>query len=168
MFKWFKKKKKATGFMMEKEVLSALDISDFRHITKDKIMEFTTLIPKMEQEVVKTALNQFPHFAKMTSEVIVCYKEIMGQALKQNQISTQNFYDSCDSVIAALNSLLEKDKIKKRERKKIVENILEIVKIKDKKDTENKIFLIDMVKGIGVTAVALVSLITVIINPWKK
>ena len=43
----------------EIQVLKKLDIPDFRHLTKDKVIAFATMIPGMEPEVAKKALEQF-------------------------------------------------------------------------------------------------------------
>ena len=46
----------------EQQVLQRLGIQDFRHMTKDKIMRFATMLPYMDPEVAKKALEQFPAF----------------------------------------------------------------------------------------------------------
>ena len=47
----------------EQQVLKKLDIPDFRHLTKEKVIAFATMVPKMNPEVAKKALEQFPNFA---------------------------------------------------------------------------------------------------------
>ena len=51
--------------LTERQVLEKLDIPDFRHITKDKVMEFASMLNKMEPDVAKKAIEQFPEFARM-------------------------------------------------------------------------------------------------------
>ncbi len=43
----------------EQQVLKKLDIPDFRHLTKEKVIAFATMVPKMNPEVAKKALEQF-------------------------------------------------------------------------------------------------------------
>jgi hypothetical protein len=38
------------------QVLKKLDIPDFRHLTKDKVIEFATMVPRMNPEVAKKAV----------------------------------------------------------------------------------------------------------------
>lgn len=59
--------------LTEREVLQQLNIPDFQHITKDKIMTFASMLQNMEPEVAKKALEQFPEFAKMALEVLKDY-----------------------------------------------------------------------------------------------
>lgn len=158
-----KKRKNKKVLLSEKEILKKLDIPNFRHMTKEKIIDFSSQIPNMEPEVVKTALQQFPHFAKMASEVVTCYKELMGQTLKENAISTKSFYESCDSVIDALKSLLDKDKLKFKQKRVIIDNIMEILKMKNSKDSEQKEWLTNFVKNVSVAAVAIVGVVASII-----
>ena len=42
--------------LSEQKVLKKLDIPDFRHLTKDKIIAFASLLPQMDTEVAKKAL----------------------------------------------------------------------------------------------------------------
>ena len=54
----------------EQQVLKKLDISDFRHLTKEKVIAFATMVPKMNPEVAKKALEQFPNFASTSLDVL--------------------------------------------------------------------------------------------------
>ena len=43
--------------MTEDKVLRKLDIPDFRHMTKDKVVSFVSMLPQMDPEVAKCALE---------------------------------------------------------------------------------------------------------------
>lgn len=58
----------------EIQVLKKLDIPDFRHLTKDKVIAFATMIPGMEPEVAKKALEQFPNFVSISLEIMKEYR----------------------------------------------------------------------------------------------
>lgn len=47
----------------EQKVLDKLGIDDFRHLSKEKVIEFVSLVPNMEPEVAKAAIEQFPEFS---------------------------------------------------------------------------------------------------------
>ena len=49
----------------EEAVLKILDIPDFRHLTKDKAIEFVSMIPQMDPEVAIKALEQFPQLKEV-------------------------------------------------------------------------------------------------------
>ena len=44
----------------EDQVKKALHIDSFRNLSKDKIMEFASLIPHMDKDVAIAIINQFP------------------------------------------------------------------------------------------------------------
>ena len=56
--------------LTEQKVLKKLGIPDFRHMTKDKVVRFASMLPKMNPEVAKKALEQFPEFAASTKEIV--------------------------------------------------------------------------------------------------
>lgn len=60
--------------MSEEKVLKKLDIADFRHLTKDKVIKMASMLDKMDPEVAKKALEQFPEFANTTKEMLTEYK----------------------------------------------------------------------------------------------
>lgn len=157
MFGIKKAKEKKMKPLSKKDVLEKLEISSFKDMTQEKLPEFTSLIPNMETEVARTALQQFPSFAKFAGEVVSCYKEIMSQSLKANKDSTKSFMESCDSVIVALNSLLEQ-KLKYKQKQEIISHVMEILKMKQEKDTENKIWLGKLIKTVSVSAVSIIAI----------
>lgn len=61
--------------LTEKQVLKKLGIPDFRHMTKAKVMQFATMLPYMDPEVAKMALEQFPEFAKRATEILLNIKK---------------------------------------------------------------------------------------------
>ena len=61
--------------MNEQKVLKKLDITDFRHLTKDKVIKMASMLDKMDPEVAKKALEQFPEFANTTKEMLSEYKD---------------------------------------------------------------------------------------------
>ena len=60
--------------LSEKKVLKKLGIPDFRHMTKDKVMSFATMLPYMDPEVAKKALEQFPSFKDLAGDMVTQYK----------------------------------------------------------------------------------------------
>jgi glycyl-tRNA synthetase alpha subunit len=145
--------------LTEREVLKQLDIPDFRHITKDKIMTFASMLQNMEPEVAKKALEQFPEFAKMTLEVLKEYKKVMEKTLDDNAASSKQCYDIYNEVVDALKSCLAKDDLPFEERKYYIEKMMEIAKMAESKDTENKGFNWKMI-SLGTFAVLTVVGIT--------
>ena len=63
--------------LSEVEVLKQLDIPDFRHMTKDKVINFASMLQNMDPEVAKKAIEQFPEFAKMSLEAFKEYRTVL-------------------------------------------------------------------------------------------
>ena len=82
----------------EAKALKKLGIPDFRHMTKDKVVEFAFMLPKMDPEVAKAVLQQFPNFKELASELISEYKGTVDKALESNKQSQDSFYKTCDSI----------------------------------------------------------------------
>ena len=60
--------------LQEQQVLDMLQIPDFRHLSKDKVIEFASMLPHMDPEIARKALEQFPNFASTTLSVMDDYK----------------------------------------------------------------------------------------------
>ena len=97
--------------LSEKKVLKKLGIPDFRHMTKDKVMSFATMLPYMDPEVAKKALEQFPSFKDLAGDMVTQYKAIVDKAFEENRISQQTFYDACNSIIQSLQEELRDEHI---------------------------------------------------------
>jgi len=146
--------------LTEQKVLKKLDIEDFRHLTKDKVINMASLLDKMDPEVAKKALEQFPDFSNTMKSIINEYKDFFNNGLADNSESVKSFYASCDQLINTCQELLEKDEPSLEEKKEILSYMLQIVQMKGTKDSENKRFIVTMsvigMVAIGVAARALV------------
>lgn len=142
--------------LSEQQVLRKLGIKDFRNLTKTKVIHLASMLDKMDPEVAKKALEQFPEFAKTTSEMLHEYKDTLDKSFSSNDESIRTVYDAYNSIIASLQKELDKENIPFEERKYIIEQMKEIAdKISDK-DTENKRWLATMcaIAGIAITGLA--------------
>ena len=88
----------------EQQVLKKLDIPDFRHLTKEKVIAFATMVPKMNPEVAKKALEQFPNFASTSLDVLKEYRSVIQEAMEDDRESMRSCYAA--AIVAALASSL--------------------------------------------------------------
>lgn len=130
--------------MSEEKVLKKLDIVDFRHLTKDKVIKMASMLDKMDPEVAKKALEQFPEFANTTKEMLKDYKESLDKGLESNNESVAKVYDSYNAIIAALQKELENEELTFEQKKYIIEQMKDVAEKVDKKDSENKKFIAGM------------------------
>lgn len=139
----------------EKKVLKKLGITDFRHMTKDKVVKFASMLPYMDPEVAKKALEQFPAFKDLASDLVTQYKGIVDKAIDDNGISQKAFYDACNSIIQSLQKELEDDEITSDERERIEDKMIKVAQMIGEKDSENKGFLLKCL-GIGALVITVV------------
>lgn len=126
--------------LTELEVLQQLNIPDFRHVSKDKVITFASMLQNMEPEVIKKALDQFPEFAKMTLEALKDYNGVIEKTLDANSESSKNCFEIYNEVINALKSCLAKDELPFEEKKYYIDKMMEISKMAESRDSENKGF----------------------------
>lgn len=110
------RQKKNDIFLSEKQVLEKLDIPDFRHMSKDKIMAFCSMLPSMDADVIRCAFEKFPNFVEMSSGIMSCYKELIGSTIKEASSNMKSFNDSCDTIINTLKLSSSAKKIEKKRK----------------------------------------------------
>lgn len=132
----------------EQQVLSALNIPDFRHITKDKVVEFASLLAQMDPEVAKKALEQFPQFAQNATVMVGYYKEIAVKMLVCNDADSKSFYDTCNTMIASMEKTLERD-LSPEDRQTTINAMVELARLMNQRDENNKRWYIDLLKATG-------------------
>lgn len=142
----------------EVQVLKKLDIPDFRHLTKDKVIAFATMVPKMNPEVAKKALEQFPNFASTSLDVMKEYRGILEDAMKDDRESTQTCYDMYNRVMNALEKILDEDDLSFEEKTYILNQMKDVADEVSRKDCEkanNRMRMISIAGGVAAAVVAI-------------
>lgn len=142
----------------ETQVLKKLDIPDFRHLTKDKVIEFATMVPRMNPEVAKKALEQFPDFASTSLNVMKEYRTILEKSMEQDQENAQVCYDMYGRVMTALEKILEEDNLTFEEKTYILSEMKQIadeVSRKDFEKTNARMKVISIASGVAAAVVAI-------------
>lgn len=130
-----------SAMLSEEKVLKKLNIPDFRHLTKGKVIAMASLLDRMNPEVAKKALEQFPEFARTMKEMLSDYRKTLDGILQQNGESNKAYYESCQAVIASLQRQLEDENLSFEDRKYVIEKMMEISSSMEKKNSEDKAFL---------------------------
>ena len=127
--------------LTEKQVLKKLQIPDFNHMTKDKVVKFVSMLPRMDPEVAKAAIEQFPVFKDFAHDIVSDFKHTIDSILEKNGESQRVFYDACNSIIESLKDELEDDDLDHDERDRIENKMIQVATMISEKDSENKRFL---------------------------
>lgn len=130
--------------LSETKVLKKLGISDFGHLTKNKVMKMVSLLDKMEPEVAKKAIEQFPEFTSTMRDIVEEYKQFNDKEIDYNNEVTEQTIDIYKNIIDGLLIELNKENLSFEQRKYIIEQLKELAINVDKKDSENKKFILGM------------------------
>lgn len=150
--------------LTEQQVKDALKIDSFRNLTKEKIMEFTSLIPKLDKEVALNIINQFPAFAESSKIMLDQFKNICTQALENAKDNQKEVILAYRKIIDDLGESLNKDELTPDERNNIIEKMIEVADRMSAEDAENKQFLQKILKQGANLTLAVVFLGTAILG----
>lgn len=141
----------------ELQVLKKLDIPDFRHLSKDKVIAFASMIPKMDPEVAKKALEQFPNFASTSLDIMKEYRGIIETALEDDRESTQKCYEMYDRVMDSLERILQEEDLTFDEKTYILDQmklVADDVSRKDSEKSNNRLKILGIAGGVAAGVVA--------------
>lgn len=138
--------KMAQNLVSEEQVKEALQISNFREISKDKIMEFVSLIPNIDKEVAIAIINQFSAYADSANNMVAQLNVMCDNIIKDNNSSQKDAIEAYKIILQDLSELLKKEDISKEERDEVIEKMILVADKISAKDTENKVFLDGIIK----------------------
>ena len=151
-----KENKMAQNLVSEEQVKDALQINKFSEISKDKIMEFVSLIPNKDKEVAIAIINQFPAYADSANNMVAQLNDMCDNVIKNNNSSQKDAVEAYKVILQDLSELLKKEDISKEERDEITEKMILVADKISAKDTENKDFLNGIIKyGVPIVGGAL-------------
>ena len=126
--------------LTEAKVLRKLDIPDFRHMSKDKVVSFVSMLPQMAPEVAKCALEQFPAFAETGAAIIGCLKDSLRIVIDGNDANASAFTTQCQEALNALEAELARANLSDDGREVVINGILGIVEAMSQMLTEDRTF----------------------------
>lgn len=149
--------------LSEQKVLKQLKIEDFRHLSKDTVMRFASSIQKMDPEVAKKALEQFPNFAAAVKDGVIQYREFAENVIKSGDKDHDKLMEMIDTESQQLIKMLNEEELTLDEKFKIMDRL---DKLQDKVAEENKEMRMYRLKVAGgvltVIGVGILSLATVL------
>ena len=161
--------------LTEAQVLRKLNIPDFRHLSKNNVMAFASMIQDMDPEVAKKALEQFPDFAKSTVEALKDFKGVIDKSFDDDKESANQCYALYNRIQDALEKCLDNENLSFEERKYYIEQMKEVAQMASIKDSEGKKFKWSNLAIFGTVAVAAVAAMAAILGgntdidlPFKK
>ena len=101
-------KKIRKRYHSEEAVKKALKIESFRNLTKDKVMEFTSMIPYMEKEVALEIIKQFPVYVEFVESAIENYTQLCKTILETNKEEYEQAVHAHQYVLETFANQLER------------------------------------------------------------
>ena len=139
---------------MEKQVLSLMERTDFKNLSKSDIISYASKLNELRPEVASQVLAQFPELAGLIKSSLSEYKDILEKIVASYEESTNQVYgilnkeleaagdsrreyiEFADKVRADLSKCLDNPDLSPEQQKEIRDQEMEILRMVDKKDTE--------------------------------
>ena len=139
---------------MEKDVLTMMQRTDFKNLSKGDVISFASKIGELRPEVAKEVLAQFPEFVGLMKSALTEYKgmldnivssddksigeyyNIANKEMDQATDSRKQFYDFVKQVRSEYSKLLDNPNISPEMVMEILNREAELVKMANEKDTE--------------------------------
>ena len=134
-------KKVPKRYISEETVKRALKIDSFRNLSKDKIMQFASMIPYMDKDVAIAIINQFPIFADFGKTAISAYMQMCDSILEKSQESQMAVIQGYQTILCALSKRMEAENVTEEERKSITEDMISVADKIAETDLQHKKFL---------------------------
>ena len=128
-------------YVTEEAVKRALKIDSFRNLSKDKVMQFASMIPYMDKDVAIALIGQFPRFAEFGQTMVSNYMQICDNILLSNKESYSAAIRGYQTILDALSKRMEVKNIDATERKSITEDMIAVADKIALADIQNKKFL---------------------------
>lgn len=137
----------------EKQILSLMQRTDFKNLSKRDAMNIYSQLNQLRPEVAKQILVQFPEFMKLIKPILTEYKNILASIIASDDKSSERvssiakkdidddacsrkqYYDFAGKVHSDISKCLEKS-ISPEEKEKLLDREMEIFRLVGEKDTE--------------------------------
>lgn len=138
----------ANRLLTADQVKEYLNIPDFRHLTKDKLIEFVSAIPDMDKDVAIKAIEQFPEFSGYAKVLVAHYETICDSILKEYGNSVHVAMDGYRQTLNVLGELTKAEDLDLAGKQFFAEKMVEVADKLATLDINNKSFLAEITKYI--------------------
>lgn len=146
-----------TGYLASQEqVKQALRLDSLRDLSQDRIVEFTSLIPKMDKDVARSIIGQFPSYAQMAKDMVGQLGALCERAMEHADASRRDAVAAYMKTLDTISRELERDDLSEAERLSINDRLVLVADKVADLDAKNKQFLEGIAKiGPAVVCLAL-------------
>ena len=139
---------------VEKQVLSMMERTDFKNLSKNDVISFASKLGDLRPEVAKEILAQFPEFVGLMKSALSEYKVMLDSIVESDDASLKQYYDIASKemdnadksrkqfysfvklVQADYSNCLDNPNLSSEMLIEILNREAELVKMANEKDTE--------------------------------
>lgn len=149
----------ANTYLTESQVKAQLGITDLRQLSKDKLMNFVSILPNVNDEVAIKIIEQFPEFSKTASTMVDIVRQQCDNILSQNGACVDLSISAYRKILEDFSRMMQLPDISEQQVKYFADKMVEIARYIDAKDTENKQFLAFLADNAGKVALGALGII---------
>lgn len=135
--------------MSEEEVKNALDITDFRSLSKEKVIEFVSIIPKVDKEVAMSIINQIPNYLEMAKEMVNGMIHLCDESLQDAKSGKKDVIETYRVVLETLKERLKDETLTVSEKNKITDDMIAVAEKIDIVNDKHNAHIKDVLVGTG-------------------
>ncbi|WP_417118861.1 hypothetical protein [Olsenella phocaeensis] len=110
------KKNEPVRLLSEEDVKKFIGVEDFRHVTKNQVVQLVSSLSQMDPEVAKRVIEQVPEMGKIALGMAQELKESYESSLKANEASSSDTLKQINAIIDILSEQLKNDGVTPEER----------------------------------------------------
>ncbi len=130
----------------EKRALEIMKKDNFRGISKKNVMQFVSILDKVDPEVAKAIIAQMPEVVKGVVENEKAYAGILAKCTESCGKSTSSCFQTEDDIVKALQKEIDKEDTTFEQKQYYFEKMEAAAERKEKKDSEHKNTILTIAK----------------------
>lgn len=124
----------------EDAVKQKLGISNFRELSKDKVMELFSIFDEIDPEISKAIIEQFPNFSSTVLDAYREYEDTVSKIVEASKDSSDELFKIYNREIDILEKILEDD-LTFDQKMIVADRINKVTKEASNHEKSNKDFL---------------------------
>ncbi len=153
----------------EEKLLKQLDIPNFRHVTVDKLIQFSSSLSKIKDpEIQKKILEQVPGFESMALECLKSYKDLIQSSFNNSSEELNDCYSSYNGILVSLQTILEENNLTFEQKMKVIDKMNLIANYKVELHNQERNHRFKVIATFGITLSSIILAISSVLGTSTK
>ena len=145
------------------EAAKALSVRDISELNADHSVEFVSLLPRMDREVVQEILKLCPDLIQITRDEVNAFMNLCSEAIKQGGKNNDAVIETYKAIIVECQKILDGKRLSHRKKERILNMMLDVADKMHEADMEHKKWLKSVLghaaTGVGVVAAGIIGVV---------